>query len=361
MKTIFPDTENFKITEHNLFNEKVYLITPNKFKTEWNKENLIYRSSLWNMNFELISAGHKKFFNWNEKSDIYPEPLNLSDAKAICKIDGSLLICSKHKNNLIIRTRSTIDATNMANGFEIKILSEKYPQAFDNELINQENCSFLYEWVSPLNKIVLDYPEADMYLIGVINHADYTYHTQMALNDLADRFKLKRPKTYTFDTIKNMLNTISELKNEEGICLYYNNDQNIKKIKSIEYLKRHTFKSNCTYKTLLELWIEQKTPCFQSFKNYIEKYYDFECWGMSKTIIQNLYDNFDVIQNNIKEIGCFIEPLKNLSKKEGALKILEVYNKTLYSGVAFTLLHNKEICAETIKKLMLEKQYPETI
>ena len=46
----------------------------------------------------------------------------------------------------------------------------------------------------------------------------------------AKLFNIERPKTYLFKDIPNMLDTVKNLKGKEGICLYYNNHQDILKV-----------------------------------------------------------------------------------------------------------------------------------
>ena len=160
------DADNFTTRLVSIAGEECVLVNPMNFGCDWKPDTLHFRSSIWNSDGELISAGFPKFFNYGEKPLVSEIPTESADFKAITKIDGSLLIVSKYKGEVIIRTRRCVDATTLTNGDEIAILKEKYPLAFDVP----EGNSYLFEWVSPTHRIVIKYNEIDIKLIGSISH-----------------------------------------------------------------------------------------------------------------------------------------------------------------------------------------------
>jgi len=185
LKTV--NTDNFKVTEHELFGEVVYLIRPHNIMSEWEESTLCYRSSVWDSNGYLISAGFPKFFNLTEKPAINPfiETVHWKNSNIIEKMDGSLLIVSPHKGNVILRTRGTVDARTLSNGDEIEIFKKRYDKWFKTLITDEcyNPTSFLFEWVSPRNRIVIDYgSEPEWYLVGKIDHNDYSLFTQNLLD-----------------------------------------------------------------------------------------------------------------------------------------------------------------------------------
>ena len=118
------DLTQFYVNEHVLNGELVYLVIPRQIGCVWNKQNKIFRSSVWNSKGELISASFQKFVNFGENPEIFPVPISLKNCVVMEKLDGSTLIVSKYKGQYIIRTRGTIDAGRMEkNGFEIEIFN----------------------------------------------------------------------------------------------------------------------------------------------------------------------------------------------------------------------------------------------
>ena len=197
--------EHFLVQERTVGGEKVYLVNPKGFNTVWSKDNLIFRSSVWDIEGNLCSGGFKKFFNHGEKIEIVPTPLSLDNCSILEKVDGSCLIVSYWRGSLITRTRGTIDATKLETGHEINVLKEKYPKAFDNEQLRSESYSYLFEWTSPLNKIVIDYKTLDIKLIGGIFHSDYSLATQDKLDEIAWEIGVARPKRYNYGNLAEML------------------------------------------------------------------------------------------------------------------------------------------------------------
>lgn len=80
--------ESFMVHEHVVAGEIVYLVQPIHFGAKWSKDNLHLRSSVWNYEGELISAGFPKFFNWSEQPDISPVPESLKNCTVVEKLDG---------------------------------------------------------------------------------------------------------------------------------------------------------------------------------------------------------------------------------------------------------------------------------
>jgi len=352
------DRENFMVHPHMIAGEVCYLVQPQHIGAKWNKNNLHFRSSVWNSDGELISASFKKFFNWDEQPDLTYRPFSLTangGCQLIEKIDGSTLIVSKYKGHLIIRTRGTVDATKLDNGYEIEVLKNKYPKVFD---INQalDGFSYIYEWVSPVNKIVLNYgDEPDLYLVAIIRHADYNLFGQMALDIVALDKEIKRPKTFQFNSIKEMIDAVEALKGQEGICCYCNDGQDIRKIKSAWYLALHRMKSELgSIDKVIDFYFTLNRPDYQTFYSHIEKNFDYELAEQSKGHISKICDGMKEVNKLVAYMYDFVRPLAHVSRKEAAEKIFQAYGNTNRSGFAFTLLSGKLLKEEDYKKLLYQ-------
>lgn len=346
-----PDPDLFRIKEINYFGEKMFLVTPKEIDIRWTSENMIYRSSMWDENWNPVSLGFKKFFNWDERPDLNPPPRNYSGV-AVEKIDGSLLIVSKRGNRLISRTRGNPDARMMLNGYEVGLLEIRYKAAFHNEFIDNRSCSILYEWVSPNNRIILKYNQPDIYLVGCINNEDYSYWTQNELDNLGKQLSVKRPRTFPFDSLREMKTAIKEMRDFEGVCFYYNNGQSIRKIKSSDYLKRHAFKSKISFRNILDFWLDFGKPDLSQFQECVTNNFDFECWLMAKPIAEEIMSIYDIVCNQINEIEKVTKQLKQIERKTAAEQILLRYNKTPYTCIAFMTLDNKPITDKNFRKLI---------
>jgi len=349
------DQDNFIRKERILNGVKYFLFTPKLMGTIWSKENLIFRSSVWDEYGNPVNCSFKKFFNFGEKPDVVADPVSLHQSTAVEKIDGSTLIISRYNKTTICRTRGTFDASEFPlNGHEIEVLKKKYNSFFDFlESEDESEYSYLFEWVSPLNRVVLDYGnEPDMYLTGVIDHAFYRYAYQDTLNEFAHTYSLKRPSIYTFKDLNELVKSVDDWQNQEGICLYYNREQDIKKFKSADYLKKHAFKSECSEDNLLDLFFLFHEPMFDKFKNEIENTYDFECMNMALPFISRISDANKELQKIFNHMQEFVEPLKSLTRKDAALKIQQAYGQTAKTGCAFSFLDNREPDEKSKKRIL---------
>lgn len=343
------DVKNIAIHEKQIGNDTVYLVH-GKPGTNWNQNNLIFRSSVWDKNGNLISASFKKFFNWDECPDLDPKPLYISNCQLIEKIDGSTLILSKFNNNLITRTRDTVDVSFCDNYNEIDFFKKKYPKAFD---VCQER-SYIFEWVSPKHSIVLNYSQPDIYLTAVIEHYDYSMWSQEKLDALATSIGVKRPRIFKFATINEMIDAVKEFKGIEGICVYYNHGQNIRKVKSAEYLLLHHFKSDLNLGNVLDMYLRYCQPKYNEFIESIAKEFDWECAQYVKGLASKVCDASVEVNRIIDSMKKFSDSVRGISRKEAAEKIISSFGKTSRSSFVFGFLDNKQLNNDSLKKLYFQ-------
>lgn len=333
-------SEGLIITKHMIAGEECTLIRPDFIGFDWTEDTLHFRSSMWNSEGELISASFKKFFNYEEKPAVTPPPKDDDVCEAIEKLDGSALIVSKYKGQLIVRTRGSHNTEAMINKEELPVLMEKYRNFFFDLESGPEtrDLTYIFEWVSPKNRIVISYPEPELYLIATIRHRDYSMQPQHVLDATAIHYEFKRPKAYTFTERSLLFEDIKKWEDKEGICLYYNGGQSIRKIKSLKYLKLHAFKSLLSLKNLAKIFYEYGCPTEQEFKERIEKDFDFECAKMALSIFPQLYSVFAELCLDVKKVQTLVDLDTSPTQKEFALKLIEFVNgKSYLSGYGFKM------------------------
>jgi hypothetical protein len=351
------DRESFMVHEHIIYGEVVYLVQPKHIGAKWKNDNLHFRSSVWNYNGELISASFPKFFNWSEQPDLSPVPNSLKHCTVVEKLDGSTLIVSKYNGQYILRTRGTVDASTMANGFELELFkSTILSKLQDNN--DTWNYSIIWEWLSPINKIVLSYGDEPMWkLIGLINHINYSLAQQDMLDAMAKKYDLLRPEIYTFTDISDMLQIVDKWQNKEGVCLYSKNDQVIHKIKASKYLLLHHLKSELSsLEKVLDVWLEQGMPDYQTFYNYIFTTFDFELAEQIKGTISRICDAKKEVDLIVSGMNEFVNNrLKTLpTRKLQAEQVISAYGNTNRASFLFKLLDGKSLGKEEYKKLLFQ-------
>ena len=344
MKVInFPSTEEFCVRECVIANTSCNLVFPHQIGVKWTEENKVFRSSIWTEEGELVSASWKKFTNLGEQLEF--EPLNIdSDIEFIHKIDGSTLIVSKFKGELIARTRGTHDATILENGDEIPFLKEKYPLVFNNDILNSERYSIVCEWYSPKNVIVeREAEEPTLWLTGIIKHEDYSYLSQKELDILSTEWKVERPFRYQFNSLSSMIESVNHWKKGEGIVIYGNNGQVLKKTKSDRYLLLHKIKSQLnSTDNLIDFYIEKGMSSFENFSKIIETEFDFEIAVQLKDEIEKICNAGEKSNKCIDNLIEMVHAIRRVETRKEQAEMIK-RNCSDNSAYAFAILDNKEI------------------
>jgi len=304
------DRTQFMVHEHSLNGEIVHLIQPQHIGTKWTQDNKHMRSVVVNYDGEVISAGFPKFTNWGENPDNFPVPNSLRNCTVMEKLDGSLLIVSKYNGQYILRTRGTVDASTLANGHELELFKTNIlPKLVDATYPNYKyidamqgdtwRVSILFEWLSPINKIVINYGDEPKFtLIGIIGHTEYDMVNQSGLDWLSKHWGLERPVTYTFSDVNDLLQNVEQWKGKEGVCVYSKNDQSIHKVKGAWYLALHHMKSELSnIEKVMDVWLEQGMPDYNTFYNYIFTTFDF----VVKPIELHFYSSYLMVSHWVRK------------------------------------------------------------
>ena len=351
------DLTQFMVHEHSLNGEIVYLIQPQHIGTKWTQDNKHMRSVVVNYAGEVISASFPKFTNWGENPEHFPVPTSLKNATVVEKLDGSLLIVSKYNGQYILRTRGTVDASTMANGHELEIFKNTIlSKLADNN--DTWDYSVLFEWLSPINKIVLNYgDEPSWRLIGFINHINYSLAQQDMLDAMAKKYGFDRPPTYTFSSIEDLLKDVDQWRGKEGVVVYSKNDQMLHKVKGAWYLALHHMKSELSnIEKVIDVWLEQGMPDYQTFYNYIFTTFDYELAEQCRGMISRICDAKKEVDKIIWGMNIFVNTRLRLlsTRKEQAEQVISAYGNTNRASFLFKLLDGKSLGKEEYKKLLFQ-------
>lgn len=340
------DREQFMVHPHTVAGEVCHLVQPQHVGAKWTPDNLICRSSLWDSQGNPVSLSWRKHFNWEEQPDIEPAPASLDGVELMEKVDGSTLLVSRFRDTVIVRTRGTVDATKLDNGDEIAGFRAKYPIVF----APAPGYTYVYEWVSPRNQIVITYPEPDLYMTGIIVNDDYRYLYQSTVDDFAYQIGVKRPRRYQFNTLPEMLDAVKAFEGVEGICAYYGKGNQWRKCKAASYLARHRFKERATLPNTLDLFFTQGRPDAATFKATLARDFDAECMAMVETYVDQITTVYAATQVEVADIYARVQPLKVLSRRDAALKIQGHFGPR--AGIAFKALDGRELGDREWRKLL---------
>lgn len=353
------DTNNFKLKEGCINGNLVQLIVPVEFNCNWNKKNLHFRSVIVDYDGNILSRGFNKFFNAGESPDLYPNPEKYKDWVLTNKEDGSLMICDYIYDSLNVRTRGTISYKDHENTNDFDFVIEKYN--ISSLVKKYEKYSILFEIYSPNNVIVLKpYDEPEIVLLGAINKETgiyYPFYTSLG-KEIQSTVNCKVPEVFKLSgNILDIIENIKVWKNKEGVVLNYNDSQNQIKIKSQWYLTLHHMKSELSStEKVMDVWLEQNMPDYNTFYNYIATTFDYELAEQCRGTISNLCDARKEVDKIVDYMREFVKNklLVLPSRKEQAQVVLSAYGDTNRSSYVFALLDGKVLGKNDYKKLMFQ-------
>jgi hypothetical protein len=192
----------------------------------------------------------------------------------------------------------------------------------------------------------------------VIEHHNYSYAPQAYLPEIAMDLGVYTANHYKFPSFGALQVSLIDMRGAEGYCVYYNNDQDIKKIKCDWYLAAHRFRSQCTLDHVLDLYlasIEKEPKSAESFIKELETAFDFECSPMAKEYAYQVCDAYEKACVAISLMNRFVSYLDGDSRegrKKAAESIQEAYGPSNKAQYAFTLLNNQPLSSKQFKQLV---------
>jgi len=367
------DAEQFMVHPHIVDGQLLHLVQPQHIGAKFTQQNKIFRSSVWDNDGNLVSAGFPKFVNWGENPENFPVPTSLKNTNVVEKIDGSLLIVSKWRGRYILRTRGTVDAHKLDNGHELTLFERDILPKLITEMEafvpgTPENdtwgFSWLFEWVSPTNRIILNYGDSpDWFLVGMIEHLDYNLVSQFHLNDFAQRLGLKRPPTYTFPSLEDLMKNVELWKGKEGVVIYSNHDQTLHKVKGMWYLALHRMKEAlASFDKVVDVWSEQGEPSYTDFEAFITNQFDYELWQQVRGEASRICDAAKDVQHIVNGMQKYVnetllpmgDPKDKKVRGQQARQVVASYGITNRANFVFKLLDGKTLEAEDRKKLLYQ-------
>jgi cell fate (sporulation/competence/biofilm development) regulator YlbF (YheA/YmcA/DUF963 family) len=360
IKNLPKQTDGFQLIPSLFCGKDAVLVVPQKSKEDlnikWDKQNLIFRSSIWSYpELKLLSGGYKKFYNYGEKPDLYPDPEKHKDSIIEEKEDGSLCIVDFYNNQLNIRTRGTFSYKTLKNAEEFELLLVKHPKVKEF-LSNNAHLTLLMEILSPTNVIVIKPEKVKFVLLDVVEKMNYLYLSKNRVKEIAEIIGdgLETPELYNFNSLTDIFNTVKEWRGNEGVVLSYNNNQNKIKLKSDWYRHCHAIKSFLNSENnLIELYVNLGMPDYQTFFNYIAETFDFELAEFYIGDISRLVEASKKVNKIIDGMKDFVYSIREFkTRKDQALHIIQSYGETARKGMVFKILDNQELNSEDYKKLI---------
>lgn len=222
------------------------------------------------------------FYKFGNYGEGYVPDIDWGTARVQEKVDGSLIKVWHHNGEWRVSTNGTINAYKCPLGLAdyvrmVECPYETFGQLFDEaargawldiEQLDKAN-TYMFELVSPYNKVVVNYGTIDIYHIGTRNNE--------TLEELNVDIGVKKPKNYSLHTLEDCVEAASKLTfNEEGYVVVDGNWNRVK-IKSPAYVAVHHLKGNdqLNIKGVIDMMKANETEEFLSYFPEHKKEFDF--------------------------------------------------------------------------------------
>lgn len=259
---------------------------------------------------KVLATPFPKFFNYGERPS---QNIPKGSVNVTTKHDGSLIILFQNSNG------TWRCATKGSFSSEQAISAEFW--AYQN--LNMKNLkngyTYLFEWVSPENKIVIPYKKDELILLGVYdnNGVEYSYQD---LVEVSRKMNCRLTEVHEFNHIIEVINYASKLPfDQEGYVLRFGDFR--LKIKGDEYKRIHSLISRCTPLAMWEAMM-LSDDMMEIRKQLPEEFWvDFDniIRLLKKRLIEILnrtYEEFYLTKNmSDKEVGLVLDKLDPVSIK----------------------------------------------
>lgn len=260
---------------------------------------------------DTLEAVCVPFFKFGNYGEGYADKIDWSSARVQEKVDGSLIKVWHHNSDWHVSTNGTINAikAKLTDASVYHSFAGLFYEAFGKYNLRfgnlNPNYTYMFELVSPYNRVVVPYKEIDIKHIGTRNN--------ITLQELEIDIGIPKSKSYSLYTLDDCIKACAEMSYDEEGYVVVDKNWNRVKIKSPAYVAVHHMSNNgCINKERIVDLI--KTGEDGEFLNYYPEYTkDFEnIKGLIECFIKVVdgnYISFIFNRNwfNRKELALFIQ------------------------------------------------------
>ncbi len=236
-------------------------------------------------NWEIISYPYDKFFNYGE---CHAPKLNWNTAKVYEKLDGSLMTLFYYQGKWKVQSSGMADAAGEVSGFKysFKQLFWRVWQELSYQLPTETNYCFMFELMTPYNRIVVRHDRNKLVLHGVRNILTLE---EADPQTWADKYNWQLVQRYPLKSLKEIIAMTNELDpmDSEGYIIC-DADFNRIKVKSPQYVAVSHLKTGFSTRRMLEIVATNEG---EEFLNYYPEW---------RNLYQKIRDKYDVLAKEIE-------------------------------------------------------------
>lgn len=285
--------------------------------------------------WQIVSYPYDKFFNYGE---IHATPIDWSTAKVYEKLDGSLMVLYFYDGDWRVQSSGTPDAAGEVNGFGLSFaeLFWKVWNELEYQLPSETNHCFMFELMTPYNRIVVQPKNNQIVLHGVRN---LLTRQESDPKIWAHQYGWQLVPSYPLTSWTEVIKAVENLDpmNSEGYIVCDASFQRIK-VKSPQYVAISHLRESFSTRRMIEIVLKNEGEEFLSY---------FPEWS---EVFQRIKERYLSVVQEIEEVYQQYQSIE--LQKDFALAIKDLP----YSGILFSLRAKKAASVrEAFRTMTLQK------
>lgn len=257
------------------------------------------RGLLFDVAGNVLARRLHKFFNVNEKEETLSTAIDFSQPHIILeKLDGSMVTPIQVDSH--IRWGTKMGVTDVAMNAEVFVARNPRYSKFADYIMSLD-ATPIFEWCSPKNRIVVEYPHDRLVLIAIRDNVSGEYRSYQNMCDLAAQYVIEVVKAYSgsASSMQQLLDSTKELQGAEGYIIRFDNGHMVK-IKGDWYVRIHKVKDSLSQeKNIIDLLVNDKIDdikphMLDTDKNQLEKF-EAAFWEGINNQVENYQRYFDLV------------------------------------------------------------------
>lgn len=292
------DPYNLDIKQHNVY-PNLYLFKYNQIES--NKSIPLVQESRGiildkNMNWGAVAYPYKKFFNFGESNAAV---INWDKAVVYEKLDGSCCTLYWYNGKWNVSTLGVPDASGPVRSNDVKTFADLFWEAFNLkyklfQLDKYKSFCFMFELMTPENRVVVPHTEYKIVLHGVRNLITLE---EIDISNFKHLFDI--PKIYSLKNINEcaeIASTLNPMQNEGFVIV--DDRYNRVKVKNPQYVAIAHIKDNWSHRRIIQLVQANETDEFLVYYPEFQKDVDDvrALYNSLKTDILKVYDEIKGIE-----------------------------------------------------------------
>jgi RNA ligase len=304
------------------------------FEKKWDEYTRLARGLIIDLETkEVIALPFKRFFNLNEVEETKLYNLPRMPFTATEKLDGSLAIHFKYKDEYYIATKGSFESE------QAMWATEWFRKNVRSSEMNPDY-TYLFEIIYPENKIVVDYGNrSELVFLSAINKRT---EEELEYDDLileAQKLNVTLVDRVTgFKTLEDLYDYCKKLPIEkEGFVVTFKNGLKIK-IKAEQYCKIHRMLAHMTPLAFWDAWDFEKADIPKSYMAELPE----EFRDVTDSLHKQIYDLHHNVMNNIIEAyNKILKVRSNITDNKHFITMVEIMFPKIKSDLLH--YHNKKI------------------